>query len=80
MASPPAAPGGPTQVVVAFLDGRRLKGFVFGFSALRDHCTVFPSEKAHAGEGEMVKRSAEAYIVHHADFMAYEPFKNLGAK
>ena len=35
---------------------------------------------AHAGEGDMIKRSAEAYIVHHADFMAYEPFKNLGAK
>ena len=33
---------------------------------------------AHAGEGDLVKRSAEAYIVHHADFMAYEPFKNLG--
>lgn len=31
---------------------------------------------AHAGEGDMGKRSTEAYIVHHADFMAYEPFKN----
>lgn len=32
---------------------------------------------AHAGEGDMVKRTTEAYIVHHADFMAYLPFKNL---
>ncbi len=32
---------------------------------------------AHAGEGELVKRSTEAIIVHHADFMAYLPFKNL---
>jgi putative nucleotidyltransferase with HDIG domain len=32
---------------------------------------------AHAGEGDMVKRSTEAYIVHHADFMSYLPFKNL---
>jgi hypothetical protein len=31
----------------------------------------------HAGEGNMVQRSTEAYIVHHADFMSYEPFKNL---
>jgi putative nucleotidyltransferase with HDIG domain len=30
---------------------------------------------AHAGEGEMVKRSTEAIIVHQADFMAYLPFK-----
>ncbi len=27
----------------------------------------------HAGEGNLVKRSVEAYIVHHADFMSYEP-------
>lgn len=32
---------------------------------------------AHAGEGELVKRSTEAIIVHHADFMSYLPFKNL---
>lgn len=31
---------------------------------------------AHAGEGDMVKRSTEAYIVHHADFMTFLPFKN----
>ena len=32
---------------------------------------------AHAGEGNLVKRTTEAFIVHHADFMAFEPFKNL---
>jgi putative nucleotidyltransferase with HDIG domain len=32
---------------------------------------------AHAGEGDLVKRSTEAYIVHHADFMSFLPFKNL---
>lgn len=31
---------------------------------------------AHAAEGNLVRRSTEALIVHHADFMAYEPFKN----
>ncbi len=30
---------------------------------------------AHAAEGDLVKRSTEAIIVHHADFMAYLPFK-----
>jgi len=34
---------------------------------------------AHAGEGDMIRRSNEAIIVHHADFMSYEPFLNLGA-
>ena len=28
----------------------------------------------HAGEGHMVARSTEAWLVHHADFMTYEPF------
>jgi len=32
----------------------------------------------HAAEGDLVKRTTEAYIVHHADFMAFLPFKNLG--
>ena len=31
---------------------------------------------AHAAEGDLVKRSTEAFIVHHADFMAFPPFKN----
>jgi putative nucleotidyltransferase with HDIG domain len=30
----------------------------------------------HAAEGDLVKRSTEAFIVHHADFMAFLPFKN----
>lgn len=31
----------------------------------------------HAGEGDMVKRTTEATLVHHADFMTFNPFKNL---
>ncbi|MCD6161782.1 MAG: HDIG domain-containing protein [candidate division Zixibacteria bacterium] len=31
----------------------------------------------HAGEGDLFKRTTEAYIVHHADFMSFLPFKNL---
>ncbi len=36
------------------------------------HCIA-----AHAAEGDLVRRSTEAIIVHHADFMSYLPFKNL---
>ncbi len=28
----------------------------------------------HAGEGNLVARTTEAWVVHHADFMTYEPF------
>lgn len=31
---------------------------------------------AHAAEGDLGKRTTEAFIVHHADFMAFLPFKN----
>lgn len=39
-------------------------------------CHVIAS---HAGEGDLGKRSTEATIVHHADFMSYLPFKNLAS-
>jgi 23S rRNA maturation-related 3'-5' exoribonuclease YhaM len=32
---------------------------------------------AHSEEGDLVKRSIEAILVHHADFMTYLPFKAL---
>ncbi len=38
---------------------------------------------AHAAEGDRVTRSTEAIIVHHADFMSYQPYQALakaGAK
>jgi putative nucleotidyltransferase with HDIG domain len=31
---------------------------------------------AHAAEGDLVRRTTEAFIVHHADFMAFLPFQN----
>ena len=31
---------------------------------------------AHAAEGDLVKRTTEAFIVHQADFMAFLPFQN----
>lgn len=31
---------------------------------------------SHAHEGDLVKRTTEAYIVHHADFMTFLPFKS----
>jgi putative nucleotidyltransferase with HDIG domain len=31
---------------------------------------------AHAAEGDHVRRSVEATIVHHADFMSFRPFQN----
>jgi putative nucleotidyltransferase with HDIG domain len=34
---------------------------------------------AHAAEGGLVNRTPEAWIVHHADFMAFDPFRSAPA-
>ncbi len=52
----------------------------FSGVSLAEQCGV-PAEvchiiAAHAKEGDMIKRSTEAYIVHHADFMTFLPFKD----
>jgi putative nucleotidyltransferase with HDIG domain len=51
----------------------------FSGVALAEECDIPPEVchiiATHAGEGNMVKRSAESYIVHHADFMTFLPFK-----
>ena len=51
----------------------------FSGVSLAEQCGVPPAVchiiAAHAGEGDLVKRTVEAYIVHHADFMAFEPFR-----
>ncbi len=52
----------------------------FSGVSLAEQCGVPPAVchiiAAHAGEGNMIKRSVEAYIVHHCDFMSFEPFKD----
>ncbi|MCB8994960.1 MAG: HDIG domain-containing protein [Bacteroidales bacterium] len=52
----------------------------FSGVSLAEQCGVPPEVchiiATHAGEGDMVKRSTEAYLVHHADFMSFEPFRN----
>lgn len=67
-------------------DGKSIQGSYgkylrhpFSGVSLAEMCEVPPAVchiiATHAGEGNMVKRSTEAYIVHHADFMTFEPFK-----
>jgi len=52
----------------------------FSGVSLAEECGVPPEVchiiAAHASEGDLITRTTEAYIVHHADFMTYLPFKN----
>jgi putative nucleotidyltransferase with HDIG domain len=68
-------------------DGRAIQGkygqylrHPFSGVSLAEECGVPPEVchiiAAHAHEGDLVKRTTEAYIVHHADFMTFLPFKS----
>ncbi|HCC70877.1 MAG TPA: phosphohydrolase [Bacteroidales bacterium] len=52
----------------------------FSGVSLAEECGLPPEVShiiaAHAGEGDHIKRTTEAYIVHHADFMTFLPFKS----
>ena len=54
MATLPNAPGHANKAVVAFLDGRRLKGYPFNFSAMRESFRLFPTETSRQEEGKDV--------------------------
>lgn len=54
----PPTPGTGIQtnkVVVALVDKRRIKGFVYNFSAVRDTFSVFPTESAQKNEAKDVQ-------------------------
>jgi len=69
------------------VDGKAVQGkygqflrHPFSGVSLAEQCGV-PAEvchiiAAHAHEGDLVKRTTEAYVVHHADFMTFLPFKS----
>ena len=68
-------------------DGKAIQGkygeyirHPFSGVSLAEECGVPPEVchiiAAHAHEGDLIKRTVEAYIVHHADFMTFLPFKN----
>jgi putative nucleotidyltransferase with HDIG domain len=52
----------------------------FSGVSLAEECGIPPEVchiiASHANEGDLVKRTTEAYIVHHADFMTFLPFKS----
>src|SRR6266568_940969 len=54
----PLPPGSAVQsnkVVVALVDKRRVKGFVYNFSAMRETFSVFPNESAQKTDATEIK-------------------------
>lgn len=69
------------------IDGKAVQGSYgkylrhpFSGVSLAEQCGVPPAVchiiATHAKEGDMVKRTTEAYLVHHADFMTFLPFQS----
>ena len=52
---PPSGAAQSNKVVVALLDKRRVKGFVYNFSAMREVFSVFPNESALKEDAAAIK-------------------------
>jgi Family of unknown function (DUF6982) len=55
MSSPSTPTNNMNRAVVAFLDGRRLKGYLFNFSALRESFHLFPDDRVQKEGGTDVQ-------------------------
>jgi hypothetical protein len=77
----PAKPGGQlSKVVAAFLDGRRLRGYVLDFSPMRDDFTLLPSDNPMQARGEKVELTSLKAVFFVKDFAGnkeYRPPENV---
>jgi len=54
VAHPPIFADKMNRAVVAFLDGQRLKGYVFNFSPLKNSFILFPNERSQKESGNEI--------------------------
>ncbi len=61
-------------------DAGKLVRHPFSGAAIADRCGLPPEVQhiiaTHSKEGDLGKRTVESIIVHHADFVSFEPFKS----
>jgi hypothetical protein len=55
MGTPAKAPDRLNKVVVGFLNGSRIKGYAYDFSALKESFNLLPHEEPHQGQGTKVE-------------------------
>ncbi len=70
------APNQVNKVVVAFLDGRRVKGFVYNFSAARDSFSVFPREDSPREAAVEVKMKDLKAVFFVKDFVGNPEYRD----
>lgn len=54
MATPPKTSDKMNKAVIVYLDGRRLKGYIYDFSAMKDRFRLFPEKSSPQGPGTEV--------------------------
>jgi len=75
MPSSPVSNDKLNRVVVAFLDGRRLKGYLFNFSALKENFRLFPSEPGDPKSGCEVRLKDLKAVFFVNDFLGNRDYK-----
>ena len=76
MADTPNSPTQANKVVVAFLDGRRVRGYVYNFSALRDAFSVFPQENSRKQDAVEIKMNDLKAIFFVKDFAGNREYQD----
>ena len=76
MAGTPNPPTQANKVVVAFLDGRRVRGYVYNFSALRDAFSVFPQENSRKQDAVEIKMKDLKAIFFVKDFAGNREYQD----
>jgi hypothetical protein len=66
------------RAVVAFLDGRRLKGYVFNFSAMKESFRLFPDEMAQQKSGIDVLLADLKAVFFVKDFAGNSGYREAG--
>ena len=75
MVTPSRTPDHLNKVVVAYLDGRRLKGYVYNFSALKDSFHLFPQENPLQERGQDVAMNHLKAIFFVKDFIGNREYR-----
>ena len=75
MGAPLHPPTQTNKVVVAFLDGRRVPGFIYNFSAVRDAFRVFPHENSSKHDAVEIKMNDLKAIFFVKDFIGNREYQ-----
>jgi hypothetical protein len=78
MATPPRGPDQANKVVVAFLDGRRMKGYIYDFSAMKEFFNLLPALNTLQEQGAKVLMKDLKAVFFVKDFQGQPEYRDKG--